>query len=198
MDNFTVTSTKEINNSTVVPYFTDEHDYGDAYYIMPVTIKTLNGSEIRLSDVDEIDDEISIPALFVKTLLRPVFIDYFEPEMFPNALRTLSYKTNNGKQYNEYVTGWDDNLMYNFFTYKRMEELLQKLTEYADALEAGEIDKLDDKIKEGMDILYGDISDDNKKAICYRTTAGFYRKLVSRIVKMMTDNQTDMISIMGP
>ena len=198
MDYYTITSTKEINNSTVIPYFTDEHDYGDAYYIMPVTIKTLNGSEIRLSDVDEIDDEISIPSLFVKTLLRPVFMEFFEPEMLMNTLRALSYKTNNGRQYNEYVTGWDDNLMYNFFTYKRMEELLLKLTEYADALEAGEIDKLDDKIKEGMYILYGDTSDDNKKVIFYRTTADFYRKLVSRIVKMMTDNKTDMISIMGP
>ena len=198
MDYYTITSTKEIKNSTVIPYFTDEHDYGDAYYIMPVTIKMLNGSEIRLSDVDEIDDEISIPSLFVKALLRPVFMEFFEPEMLMNTLRALSYKTNNGRQYNEYVTGWDDNLMYNFFTYKRMEELLLKLTEYADALEAGEIDKLDDKIKEGMDILYGDNSEDNKKVIYYRTTADFYRKLVNRIEKMMTDNQTDMISIMGP
>ncbi len=185
----------------MIPFFIEGHDSGAAFWIQPVTILKDSDTEILMEDIEEADDEISIPTYFVDPLLYPIFVEFFDSALEINQRRVDYSDTDSetGKKIIHYVKGFEYFLTYNFYTYEQMESMLKKLEEYADSLQASTFDAIDEKTKKGIVELYSGKEADEIRIGFYMWVGIFYRNLADRIRRMMEDYpDTNIISIMGP
>ena len=183
----------------VVPYFNSGHDYGNSYWICPVILPESGLIGSVMGVVKEVDEEISIPAEFAEALLYPVFVEYFDEDLDANKKRVDHMEmTDEHEAKPVLVKRFDNCLTYNFYTYESVGMLLDKIAEYADSLDHGNLESIDLKTRQGIETLYD--GDDEKAWNSYcRWTAAFYRRLVHVITEMMTNHpETGIMSIMGP
>ena len=184
-----------------VPFFIEGHDSGESFWIRPVRIKTDTDIGINVNDVEEFDDEISVPACFVDDVLYQTFIDFFDENMDINRKRVEYSEVD--KETNEkivkYAQGFEYYLTYNFFTYDQMSFLLDRLQKCGDLLEKGKWGIIDKDSREIIEASYELDCDEDTKASFYRWIGIFYKGLAERIRRMMVDNpETVIISVMGP
>ncbi|MCR5544223.1 MAG: hypothetical protein K6F55_08735, partial [Eubacterium sp.] len=184
-----------------IPFFIEGHDSGASFWIQPVAILKDSGNEILIEDIEEDDDEISIPTCFVDPLLYPTFVDFFDSTLEINQRRVDYSATDSetGEEIIHYVKGFEYYLTYNFYTYEQMESMLKRLEEYADSLQNSTFDDIDEKTRKGIVKLYsGKVADEIRNGF-YTWVGIFYRNFADRIRRMMEDYpDTNIISIMGP
>lgn len=100
------------------------HDTGASVWIQPVQIDC--GEKILQENIHETGIEISLEQNFFCRLLRPLFIDAFDPELSQNKNRFTYAFSDEGR----YLKGFaEECLEHNFFTYQQMEDILKKIGE---------------------------------------------------------------------
>ena len=111
----------------MIPFFIEGHDSGAAFWIQPVTILKDSDTEILMEDIEEADDEISIPTYFVDPLLYPIFVEFFDSALEINQRRVDYSDTDSetGEEIIHCVKGFEYYLTYNFYTYEQMESMLK-------------------------------------------------------------------------
>lgn len=184
-----------------LPHFIEGHDSGDSFWIFPVKIKTISDIGINFTDVDEVNDRISIPNKYMDNLLFDLLEEFFDDSMDINRMR-IDYSRKNketGEIDVQYARGFEYYLSYNFFTYEQMESLLHRLQKIADMLGKGHWGVLGKDTRKGIERIYDLDCDDDTRASFYIWLGRFYNKLVERIQKMMGDHpETNIISVEGP
>ena len=95
------------------------HDYGGAVWIQVVKV---NASDKILSkDIKEVGKEISVNKPFFDRVLKPLFVEAFDPNMTENKNRYTYAFSEEGR----YLTCFEEDILENnFFTYKQIEKIL--------------------------------------------------------------------------
>ncbi len=98
------------------------HDYGAAVWIQAVEVDV--SEKIESENVREIGKEISVGMKFFNRVLKPLFVEAFDPEMVENKNRYTYAFSEEGR----YLTRFEENILeYNFFTYEQIEKILDKI-----------------------------------------------------------------------
>ena len=95
------------------------HDYGGAVWIQVVKV---NASDKILSkDIKEVGKEISVNKPFFDRVLKPLFVEAFDPNMTENKNRYTYAFSEEGR----YLTCFEEDILENnFFTYEQIEKIL--------------------------------------------------------------------------
>jgi len=95
------------------------HDFGNAVWIQTVEVSI--SDKILPKNIKEIGKEISVNKAFFDRVLKPLFVDSFDPDMIENKNRYTYAFSDEGR----YLNCFEENILeYNFFTYDQMEEIL--------------------------------------------------------------------------
>lgn len=112
--------TEEVCNS----FFEDHqviigHDFGGAVWIQVVEVNV--SDKILTKDIKEVGKEISVKKDFFDRVLKPLFVDEFDPNMTENKNRYTYAYSEEGR----YLACFEEDILENnFFTYEQIEKIL--------------------------------------------------------------------------
>lgn len=102
------------------------HDYGGAVWMQAVKVK--DAEKITDREVKEIGKEISVYIHFFDWVLKPIFLEVFDPEMPVNKKRYTYAFSDEGR----YINCFEENILeYNFFTYDQIGEIITRIENLA-------------------------------------------------------------------
>ena len=95
------------------------HDFGEAVWIQSVEVSI--SEKILSESIKKIGKEISVNTEFFNRVLKPLFVDAFDPDMNENRNRYTYAFSEEGR----YLNCFEENtLEYNFYTYEQVEKIL--------------------------------------------------------------------------
>ena len=101
------------------------HDYGNATWIQVAEV--LISERIINDNVKMVGKEISVNTDFFDKLLKPLFLNAFDPNMPENKNRYTYAYSDEGR----YINCFEDNILEpNFFTYSQVEKILEIIEDY--------------------------------------------------------------------
>lgn len=189
-----------IDTDYTIPMVLSGHDSGNSYWIRPVKVQ--DEGHIYLSEVEELNPEISVPAEHVDGIVYEIFKRHLDMELTYNKRRVRFDYDPNGKK----VIGFGIDMVHNFYDAEHIEKLSYNLIavslylcdrsyvpEKADisAAVVKEIDKFDSKIVELNE------KDRFERKWEY---AEFLRDLADRVMGLINygKDKDAIISIMAP
>lgn len=104
------------------PIVLSGHDSGDSFWIRPVEIEDTE-EQIYLNEVEELDDELSIPSEYVSGVVLEIFKRYLDMELSYNKRRIRFDYDSNGKGVNSF--GMD--MVHNFYDAEHVERIASNL-----------------------------------------------------------------------
>lgn len=167
----------------------DGHNGSLYFWIMPVRIV----DDTDTNDMDAVAEmksvEISIEENDVYQYLTPFLDKYFDDELDANKKRVNYYwEDNDGNECPSYVSGFDWNLTYNFYSFDAVANILNDIKDTADGLSCGKPNEYTANRPTKYDADVELIID-------------FYRRFIYRMEYMMTvgkEKGYNLISFMGP
>ena len=98
------------------------HDSGAALWIHVADVR--DSDKILTDDVTELGLEISVYESFFDDIVRPIFVDVFDPEMPLNRHRFTYGMRDEG----QYLHRFEERILeYNFFTYDQVKEIIERI-----------------------------------------------------------------------
>lgn len=95
------------------------HDFGGAVWIQVVEVNV--SDKILTKDIKEVGKEISVKKTFFDRVLKPLFVDKFDPNMTENKNRYTYAYSEEGR----YLACFEEDILENnFFTYEQIEKIL--------------------------------------------------------------------------
>ena len=95
------------------------HDFGGAVWIQAAEVSV--SDKILLNDIKEVGKEISVKKTFFDRVLKPLFVEEFDPNMTENKNRYTYAYSEEGR----YLACFEEDILENnFFTYEQIEKIL--------------------------------------------------------------------------
>lgn len=189
-----------IDKEYTIPMVLSGHDLGNSYWIRPVKVQ--DEGHIYLSEVEELNPEISVPAEYVNGIVFEIFKKHLDMELTYNKRRVRFDYDPNGQK----VIGFGVDMIHNFYDAEHIEKLsynliavslylcdrsyaLEKADISADVVK--EIDKFDSMIAELKE------KEQFERRWIY---ADFLRNLADRVMGLINygKDKDAIISIMAP
>ena len=196
----------------------DGHHSSSYFWIMPVRIVDDTNTD-SIDNVAEMKSvEISIEENDVFQYLTPFLYTYFDDNLDANKKRVEDlWIDDNGIEHATYVSGFEWNLTYNYYTYDSMAKILKDIRDTVDALTAGRETEYTVKLRgkrgwAAYQLLYArDLSEEQIKAYNdnrpteddteVELIIDFFQRFLYRMEYMMRvgkEKGYDLISFMGP
>ena len=95
------------------------HDFGGAVWVQVVEVNV--SDKILTKDIKEVGKEISVKKTFFDRVLKPLFVEEFDPNMTENKNRYTYAYSEEGR----YLACFEEDILENnFFTYEQIEKIL--------------------------------------------------------------------------
>lgn len=171
----------------------DGHDGSSFFWIMPARVIDYSNSD-SLDNVAEMRSlEISIEEDDVNQYLTPFLYKYFDDELPENKYRADGvWKDDNGKMQYNYITGFEWNLTYNYFSFEHIANIIEDVRDTVDALSTGRETIYTKELRKKR----GFATDAEMELII-----DFYNRFVYRMeymLKIGAEKGYNLISFMGP
>ena len=179
------------------PHFTEGHDQGNAYWIVPVAVR--DSHRIEYSDITEFrQHKISIPGQYFDSLLTDFFTDGIDPELSINTHRYSTDDVSEGLP----IYGFEWYLNPNFYTYGDIRQILERMQKASDMLRSGNIDQLPSRQKNRLRKKFAAVAEDESDMTykdAMNVTADYYDSLSDSLKSMMEQcPETDLICVTAP